>query len=336
MENDPQQKTWEEIQDHGVLPHIKTWEDYIEKYQEGLANAHAFLAQEPKLWPQKTITETHKHLFQNIAPWAGTYSSRQEVIASIPGSPPELRNEEFELLEKQIDTLQTGADSNLARIRIAAFHHSRILCMHPFKDGNGRVTRLLLEHQIASITGKIKPLICTKATYIEALQAAHPQGNLASLSNLLCQTYLGKPDPAKFLPVPFRMNSLQIPDDSATRLRDSIREGPDTINATETPKAIRWLTRISWAEVKQLVAAKETKALPKVQAEWESNLTKAMTLEELHQFLQGLENQEPYVQRIGFRNKATSWKPVEEKLVSLYKEAIKIQTKPVEKAGPEM
>jgi fido (protein-threonine AMPylation protein) len=315
------QKTWEEIQEHGLVSTIQSWEDYVQEYQRNTSRAESFLLATPSLWGKEAIQKTHALLFQNIVPWAGEFSTRQEIIGGIPGSPPELRNQEFELLEKQLNLLEQNSESKIAKIRTAAFQHSRLLCIHPFRDGNGRACRALLAHQIQRITGTIRPLRSKKAEYISALQACHPAGNLGPLSNLLCQTYLGKPDPCKFLPVPFRINSMQLAVRPADQLEKSVREGPEVINLIKPPMKIRWLTRISWFEIEQLVGSEESNTLPKVREEWETHRLQSMTLEELQQFLASIENQKPYLQKTGLRKRGTSWSPVLKKLTEAYLEA---------------
>lgn len=325
MENNPHQKTWEEIQDHGILPGIQSWEDYVQEYEQNQIALRGFLLKVPSLWTKETIRETHRLLFQNIAPWAGEFSTRQEMIASIPGSPPELRDTEFGLLEEQITLLEETAESELARIRIAAFHHSRLLCMHPFRDGNGRTARTLLAHQMRSITGGIKPFNCDKTLYIDALQAAHPSGNIAPLSNLLCKSYLGRPDPAKFLPAPFRMSSLQLETLEESRLDLSFRDQPQIINATKTPHKVCWLAKKTWPEVIWIIGGEPTATAEKAEKLWQANRKQPMSVEELTSFLTALEKLEPFVHKTGiFKNQAgASWSPVRDQLTEHYRGTIR-------------
>jgi fido (protein-threonine AMPylation protein) len=339
MENNHHEKTWEEVQNHGVLSNIQNWEGYINLYTRNQIPLREFLIEAGSLWTKETIQKAHRLLFTNIAPWAGEFSTRQEIIAGIPGSPPELREGEFTLLEKQMGLLEKAANSDLAKIRIAAFHHSRLLCIHPFRDGNGRTSRALLAHQMRQITGGIKPLLCEKSEYIAALQAAHPEGDLAPLSNLLCKTYLGRPDPAKYLPVPFRMNTMQRPEEQNKQLERSLREGPEIINAEETPVRIKWLRRITWFEIEQLVAATPTDCLPKVKELWERKCRGTLTVEELGGLLNTMEEMEPYTQRKGIKKVGTSWEPVFGKLTERFRTIGRKQienTDPSQKDGPDM
>jgi fido (protein-threonine AMPylation protein) len=324
MENDPHNKTWVELQDHGLLPNIKCWEDYVAEFEVGLSKARPYLATQPKLWSQKTILTTHRLIFENITPWAGQTSTRQEIIASIPGSPPELRDFEFQLLEAQMEILEAAATTPTAKIRMAAFHHSRLLCMHPFRDGNGRTARLILSKQLDKLIGKAGPLACTRSEYIDTLQACHPTGNLAPLSNLLHRSLLGIPDPAKFLPVPFRMNSLQlIPSRPENALDESFRELPTVIQSKGTPEQVNWLTRIPWSEVERLCSAKPTKNLEAVKMLWTENLKTPFSTNELKHFLNKLENLNPWTQATGLLrlSRGTSWSPVLSKVLEPWHEA---------------
>jgi fido (protein-threonine AMPylation protein) len=67
---------------------------------------------------------------------------------------------------------------------VAEFHH-RLLALHPFLDGNGRVARTLLAQQCIDLFGRIDPALLDRgADYYLALQSAD-EGDLARLRDLI-------------------------------------------------------------------------------------------------------------------------------------------------------
>jgi Fic/DOC family len=72
----------------------------------------------------------------------------------------------------------------LDQVKLAAVFYVRFLSIHPFRNGNGRVARLLLSHLLQAITIAPLSLLGTRAVYIECMEDARygqPPHNLARL-----------------------------------------------------------------------------------------------------------------------------------------------------------
>ena len=89
----------------------------------------------------------------------------------------------MKLLSKQ-ETNETNV------IRIAAFYHIRLVTCHLFPDGNGRLTRFLLDHYLQTKLQKQMEIPFEKKPYIEALKQSRSEKNLAPLSNILSKAWL--------------------------------------------------------------------------------------------------------------------------------------------------
>jgi Fic family protein len=88
------------------------------------------------------ILEVHRLLFEGIYENAGTYRTGQVRITGadfLPTAPEKIKQEISELL----DWLHKNPDE-LRPIELAALFHHRLAFIHPFSNGNGRVTRLLM------------------------------------------------------------------------------------------------------------------------------------------------------------------------------------------------
>ena len=66
---------------------------------------------------------------------------------------------------------------------IAAFHH-KLLYIHPFVDGNGRIARLILTLQIRELLGKDVKIEWPRKEYYDALLAADG-GDMAPLVQVI-------------------------------------------------------------------------------------------------------------------------------------------------------
>ncbi|MFC1098370.1 Fic/DOC family protein [Pasteurella multocida] len=103
----------------------------------------------PKLvdFSLEEIKDVHHHLFKDIYPWAGELRNYTTGRAIIPFARPEMiesfyKKEIYDKLKKE-NYLQDCDQNEFSRR--AAFFINEFNAIHPFIDGNGRLTRIFLE-----------------------------------------------------------------------------------------------------------------------------------------------------------------------------------------------
>lgn len=76
-------------------------------------------------------------------------------------------------------------------LAIAQFH-ARLLAIHPFADGNGRLARQLLVQQSLDLLGAIDPSLLDRgAAYREALRGAIDDDDTDALADLIRRAVVG-------------------------------------------------------------------------------------------------------------------------------------------------
>ena len=99
----------------------------------------------PALTPQG-FQQTHKHIFQDVYPWAGTIRTvRMDKGGSrfcMPQHIDAQMRATFAELQKEQGLRGLAPDAFAAR---AALHISELNAIHPFREGNGRAQRLFLQ-----------------------------------------------------------------------------------------------------------------------------------------------------------------------------------------------
>ena len=71
----------------------------------------------------------------------------------------------------------------------AAWAHAEIIRIHPFEDGNGRSSRLVMTHVLVSLGLRPIPVDACKQEYNDALNAYFRTGELQTLVDLLLRLY---------------------------------------------------------------------------------------------------------------------------------------------------
>ena len=90
------------------------------------------------------------------------------------------------MLNRQTGEMLANARGEDDILRTLAFAHVRFERIHPFRDGNGRLGRVLLDGQLnASLGVRSRPLLDSDR-YLAALRAAQRR-DLAEMVNLLAQ-----------------------------------------------------------------------------------------------------------------------------------------------------
>lgn len=122
---------------------------------------------------EQTVLRLHDLFYRNIEPdYAGRYRDLKVVITGshYPTTAPEK-------LEWEMGRLFEWAEQErgqLHPVEFAAQLHKRFVFIHPFKDGNGRVARLLMNTALIQdgyLPAVIPPILRTE--YISLLERAH-------------------------------------------------------------------------------------------------------------------------------------------------------------------
>ncbi len=148
----------------------KTFSEHLEA--KNLMNAVTFAikgVQEKKPLTEGAIKEIHKRISNGLLgdEIEGEYKKRGNRIGNIETTPPNA-------VQKEMHSLLDWYNSNKEKVNvveIAAIFKYRFLCIHPFYDGNGRTSRVIVNY-ILGLSGYppiiINPAI--KADYYLALQ----------------------------------------------------------------------------------------------------------------------------------------------------------------------
>jgi len=134
----------EAVIDNGILPHDKPVNDVIEtkahmKVYEEMINSTEELSID-------LICEWHKELFQMTKPNIAGFI--RDYYVGISGSnyePPMTKIEIVHLLDELFKWYNKKKDV-LNPVFIASIMHYRFIAIHPFGDGNGRMTRLMTNY----------------------------------------------------------------------------------------------------------------------------------------------------------------------------------------------
>lgn len=154
----------------------------IREHLEALNHRDAILLLEDMVTEQQPLTEWNiKSLHQLILKGiddanAGRYRSVNVRIAGASHLPPD-QVVVPEEMERFINWYQTEATA-LHPVERAARVHSDFVRIHPFVDGNGRTSRLLMNLELlkSGYPAAILP-VESRLSYYDALDADHAQGN---------------------------------------------------------------------------------------------------------------------------------------------------------------
>lgn len=88
------------------------------------------------------ILEIHKRVLGHVDPIEGGVFRRTQVYVGnhIPPAPQEV----YILMDSFLEWMNSKAASELHPIKLAAIAHYKLVHIHPFTDGNGRTSRLLM------------------------------------------------------------------------------------------------------------------------------------------------------------------------------------------------
>ena len=155
----------------------------------GHARAYDFMLKaarsESFILSEEMILELHRLFYMGIDhDKAGVYRDHQVFITGTEYIPP--KADEVPELMRDLVTALGERWNNLHPVRLAAFAHRKLVDIHPFADGNGRVGRTLLNYYL--MTHDHPPIIIRdedKAAYYDALLAYDKDEELEPLFHFL-------------------------------------------------------------------------------------------------------------------------------------------------------
>ena len=134
---------------------------------------------------EKDVLKIHELIFSGILENAGNYRSCQVYIEGCDFAPPSAC-EIPDLMKELLNWLHDNQEE-LRPIELAAVFHHKLVSIHPFDDGNGRVSRLLMNLLLIN-SGYTLTVIkkVDRKKYYDTLQRAD-NGNLKPFVNFIAR-----------------------------------------------------------------------------------------------------------------------------------------------------
>lgn len=138
---------------------------------------------EGKQLSENIVKDIHAILMENII--VGGIYRNQEVRISGAGHTPPTGNDMYILIKNFFTDLEWKV-KELNPIELAAWTHAEFVRIHPFIDGNGRISRLIMNYQLM-INGFLPVSIAkeNRLEYYNALEEYAVNGNLEQFSELI-------------------------------------------------------------------------------------------------------------------------------------------------------
>lgn len=138
---------------------------------------------EGKQLSENIVKDIHAILMENII--VGGIYRNQEVRISGAGHTPPTGNDMYIQIKNFFTDLEWKV-KELNPIELAAWTHAEFVRIHPFIDGNGRISRLIMNYQLM-INGFLPVSIAkeNRLEYYNALEEYAVNGNLEQFSELI-------------------------------------------------------------------------------------------------------------------------------------------------------
>lgn len=171
-----------------VFPELREQPDeYERRYKLGLRRAQTDLSTRAahELITLDAIKQTHEFVFGRVYPFAGQFRTQgQEVAVGQDKWNAAFHSRivpELDRLQAFMKEKTAKAGSLEEKAQLVALYHEQFERIHPFRDGNGRTGRAIMEAQITALLGKQPEPIVDRDNYTRALESAHVTGDLAPL-----------------------------------------------------------------------------------------------------------------------------------------------------------
>jgi fido (protein-threonine AMPylation protein) len=159
-------RKWSELEKLSLLPGIRSIDEYDTRFFSNIIATLQLLTHTPQTLAIPSPDEVraiHRAVFADIHPWAGCFRKKALGIGGRIGADHTTLVANLELARAEAEALQQTRAWNARQV--AAFYHVRFELIHPFRDGNGRVGRLILAAQLKNMAGldMHPPLDCSRA-----------------------------------------------------------------------------------------------------------------------------------------------------------------------------
>ncbi len=182
------------IIEDGITINGKSIKEHLEVLGHSEAYDFIYTLLDNKYITENDIKDIHKLLYYHINNIeAGHYRTKQVYIAGVDYIPP-IATKINDLMKKSIEKINNLQDT-IHNIELASIIHTEIVNIHPFIDGNGRVSRLLMNlHLIKSgypIT-IIPPIL--RADYLQSVGKANYNDTTDFINFISNMVYEGMKD----------------------------------------------------------------------------------------------------------------------------------------------
>ena len=151
-------------------------------HKKAFAYVHSCIA-DGKPLDENIVKDIHALLMENIL--LGGIYRQVEVRISGAGHKPPPPSEMYRQVKAFFADLPYKKDE-LNAIELAAWTHAEFVRIHPFEDGNGRTSRMIMNYQL--MAGSFLPVSIAKENrleYFEALEAYAIEGNLVPFADMI-------------------------------------------------------------------------------------------------------------------------------------------------------
>ena len=172
------------IIEDGISPSGKNMREVFEVFNHSKAFAYASRCiAEGKPLDKNIVKDIHSILMENIMP-GGIYRNVNVYISGVRHTPPN-PDEAYRQLEYFYADMNANGQK-MHPIEYAAWTHAEFVKIHPFVDGNGRTSRLLMNYQLASAGYlPVSIPVARRLEYFETLEAYACESNLSPFSALI-------------------------------------------------------------------------------------------------------------------------------------------------------
>ncbi len=132
---------------------------------------------------EKIVKDIHALLMENILV-GGVYRNVDVYISGAQHTPPSPGEMYRQVKDFYADLTWKGRQMN--RIELAAWTHAEFVKIHPFPDGNGRTSRLIMNYQL--MANGFVPISIDKENrleYFNALEAYAIEGNITPFAEMI-------------------------------------------------------------------------------------------------------------------------------------------------------